>query len=125
MSDPQVSQMAFYWQDVKAAEVNSVEVHFTTGREALYGQEGIIAYSKGQAKMRVTIREIVPIDGSSTTDDIEKILAQNDIATAFVLGGKYMRSNMAVLEARYQSDSEKRVTTGEVVLESKKPKIIG
>ena len=125
MADVQVQQMAFYWRNAKAATVNSVQVQFTMGREALYGQAGIIAYSKGQAKMRVTIREVVPIAGSTTTKDIERILEQDDIDVAFVLGGKLMRNKMAVMEAEYSSDSEKNVTTGQVVLEGKKPKITG
>lgn len=125
MADPIIRQIAFYWQDKKAAEVNSVEVEFTNSREPLYGQEGILAYSKAQARMRVTIREVVPVTGSTTTKDIEKILAMDDIAVSFFLGGKYMRETMAVLSARYSSDTERGVTTGEVVLEGRKPKIFG
>lgn len=125
MADPIIRQIAFYWRDKKAAEVNSVEVEFTTGREALFGQDGILAYSKGQARMKLTIREVVPVTGSATTSDLEKILAQEDIAVSFVLGGKYMRENMAVMSARYASDTEKGITTGEITLEGRKPKIFG
>ena len=125
MADPIIRQIAFYWRDKKSAEVNSVEVEFTTGREALFGQDGIIAYSKGQARMKLTIREVVPVTGSTTTNDLEKILAQEDIACSFILGGKYMRENMAVMSARYASDTEKGVTTGEITLEGRKPKIFG
>ena len=124
MADPIIKQMAFYWRDKKAATVNGLTVQFSMGREALYGQEGIIAFSKGRAKMRVTIREVVPIQGSTTTADIEKMLNQDDIPCSFVLGGRYMREDLAVQEATYTSDSEKNVTTGEIVLEGKKPKIV-
>lgn len=125
MADPIIRQIAFYWRDKKAATVNSVSVEFMMGREALYGQEGIIAYSKGTAKMKLTIREVVPVSGSATTDDIEKILNQDDIAASFVLGGKFMRQKFAVMSAHYNSDTEKGITTGEVVLEGKKPQITG
>lgn len=125
MADPIIRQIAFYWRDKKAAEVNSVRIGFTTGREALFGQDGIIAYSKGQARMRITIREVVPVTGSATTKDIEKILAMDDIACSFILGGKFMRENLAVISADYESDTERGVTTGEIVLEGRKPKIVG
>lgn len=125
MADPIIRQISFYWRDKKAAEVNSVEIEFTTGREALFGQDGIIAYSKGQAKMRLTIREVVPVTGSTTTRDLEKILAQDDIPCSFILGGKFMRENLAVMTARYSSDTEKGITTGEIVLEGRKPKSFG
>jgi hypothetical protein len=125
MADPIIRQIAFYWRDKKAAEVNSVEVEFTTGREPLFGQDGILAYSKGQARMRLTIREVVPVTGSATTKDLERIFAQNDVACSFILGGAVMREDMAVISARYSSDTEKGVTTGEIVLEGRKPKIFG
>jgi hypothetical protein len=123
MADVVVRQIAFYWNNKKAAEVNSVEVEFTMGREALYGQEGILAYSKGQAKMKLTIAEVVPVTGSTTTKDIEKILNQEDIEVFFFLGGTPCRQKMAVLTASYKSDTEKGVTTGNIVLEGAKPKI--
>jgi len=125
MADVVVRQIAFYWNNKKAATVNSVEVEFTMGREALYGQEGILAYSKGQAKMKLTIAEVVPVTGSTTVDDIEKILNQEDIECFFILGGKPCRQKLAVLTASYKSDTEKGVTTGSIVLEGAKPKITG
>lgn len=125
MADPIIRQIAFYWRDKKAAEVNSVEIEFMMGREPLFGQEGILAYSRGQAQMKLTIREVVPVTGSTTTNDIEKILAMDDIPASFILGGKFMRENMAVQSARYSSDTEKGVTTGEIVLMGRKPKILG
>jgi hypothetical protein len=124
MADPIIRQIAFYWRDRKAAECNAVDVEFTMGREALFGQEGIIAYSKGQARMRVTVREVTPVAGSFSTSDLEKILAQDDIACTFILGGRFMRQNLAVISARYSSDTERGVTTGEIVLEGRKPKVI-
>lgn len=124
MADPIIRSIAFYWRDKKAAECNATDVEFTMGREALYGQEGILAYSKGQAKMKVTIREVTPVSGSFSTNDLEKILAQDDIACTFILGGKFMRQNMAVLSARYSSDTERGVTHGEIVLEGRKPKVV-
>lgn len=125
MADPIIRQIAFYWRNKKAAETNSVEVEFTMGREALFGQEGIIAYSKGQAKMKVTISEVVPVTGSTTTNDIEKMLAQEDIDISFILGGKFYKQKMAVMTASYKSDTEKGVTTGNIVMEGAKPKISG
>ncbi len=125
MADAVVRQIAFYWRNKKAAEVNSVEVEFSMGREALYGQEGIIAYSKGQAKMKLTVTEVVPVTGSTSTNDIEKILAQEDIDVSCVIGGKFYKQKMAVLTASYKSDTEKGVTTGSIVMEGAKPKISG
>lgn len=120
-----VKKIAFYWGSVKAATVNKVSVEFNNGREALLGQDGIIAYSKGIAKMKLTIGEVVPVEGSSSTKDIDKILAQESITVSFILGGKFYRKKMAVLTATYESDTEKGVTTGNIVLESGKPNISG
>ena len=125
MAAPIIRQIAFYWRNKKAAETNSVEVEFTMGREALFGQEGILAYSKGQAKMKVTISEVVPVTGSTTTNDIEKMLAQEDIDISFILGDKFYKQKMAVMTASYKSDTEKGVTTGNIVMEGAKPTISG
>jgi hypothetical protein len=125
MADVVVRQIAFYWRNKKAAETNSVEVEFNNGREKLIGQEGILAYSKGIATMKVTIAEVVPVTGSTTTNDIEKILDQEDIDVSFILGGKFYKQKMAVMTASYKSDTEKGVTTGNIVLEGAKPKVSG
>jgi len=123
MADVVIRDIAFYWRNKKAATVNSVEVEFSMGREPLYGQEGIIAYSKGVARMKLTIGGVVPVTGSSTTKDIEKILSQEDIDISFTLGGSAYRQKMAVLSASFKSDSEKKTTTEQVVLEGAKPDI--
>ena len=115
MADEVIRDISFFWRNKKAATVNSVEVEFSMGREPLYGQEGIIAYSKGVARMKLTIGGVVPVTGSSTTKDIEKILSQDDIDVSFVLGGSFYRQKMAVLE--------KKTTTEQVVLEGRKPDI--
>ena len=125
MAAPIIRQIAFYWRNKKAAETNSVEVEFTMGREALFGQEGILAYSKGQAKMKVTISEVVPVTGSTTTNDIEKMLAQEDIDISFIIGGRFYKQKMAVMTASYKSDTEKGVSTGNIVMEGAKPTISG
>jgi hypothetical protein len=117
--------MAFFWNNRKAAETNAVNVSFSMGREALYGQEGIIAYSKGIAKMKVTIKEVTPVQGSTTTKDIEKILDQKDIDIGVFLGGKQLRNSMAVLEAEWASNTEKGVIEGTIVLEGAKPRVTG
>lgn len=125
MADPQFLKMAIYWNSKKAAEANAVDVEFNNGREALLGQDGILAYSKGIAKMKVSITEVVPVTGSASTNDIEKILAQEDINISFILGGKVYKQKMACLSASYKSDTEKGVITGNIVLEGSKPTISG
>lgn len=116
--------MAFYWQGKKAAETNAVDVEFNNGREKLIGQEGIIAYSRGIATMTVTITEVVPIAGSTTTKDLPKILAQEDIDVGIILGDKMLRNKMAVLKASYKSNIEKGVIEGSITLEGAKPTIV-
>jgi hypothetical protein len=124
MPDPIIRQMATYWNNKKAAECNSTHVSFMMNGEALYGQDGIIAYSDGRAKMRVTVSEVTPIDGSFSTKDIETMLLKKKMPISFILGGRFFRSTMTVITADYKSDSEKNVTTGEIVLESKMPTIV-
>ena len=113
-----------YWQGKKAAETNAVDVEFNNGREKLVGQEGIMAYSRGIATMTVTITEVVPIAGSTTTKDLAKILAQEDIDIGIILGDKMLRNKMAVLKASYKSNTEKGVIEGSITLEGAKPTIV-
>lgn len=125
MADPQFLKMAVYWNSKKAAECNAFDVEFSNGREALMGQDGILAYSKGVPKMKITMTEVVPVAGSTSTTDIEKILAQQDINISFILGGKVYKQKMACLSASYKSDTEKGVITGSIVLEGPAPTISG
>lgn len=125
MADPVVRQIAFYWRDKKAVTCNKVSVEFIMDRQPLFGQEGILAWSKGHAIMRVTASGFTPIGGSFTSDDVEKILNQDDIAVSFVLGGKFYREQGAVTSLKYDSDSEKGTTTEEVQISCRRPKIMG
>lgn len=124
MADPIIRQMGIFWNNKKATECNHSKVSFMMEGVALYGQEGIIAYSDGRAKMRVTLTEVTPIDGSFSTKDVETMILKKKMPIGFILGGRFFRSTMTVITADYDSDSEKNVTTGEIVLESKAPTII-
>lgn len=125
MPDPVVRQVAFYWREKKAITANKVSIDFTMNREPLMGQEGILAWSKGHAMMKITASGFTPVGGSYTSDDIEKILNQDDIAVSFVLGGKFYREKGAVTNLKYDSDSEKGTTMEEVQISCKRPKITG
>jgi hypothetical protein len=125
MADPVVRQLAFYWREKKAITVNKLSVEFTMNREPLFGQEGILAWSKGQAIMRITASGFTPVGGSFATDDMERILAQEDIPISFVMGGKYYRENAAVTSYKADSDSERGTTMEEIQMSCKRPKITG
>lgn len=125
MADPVCRQMAFYWREKKAITANKVSVEFTLPSDPLYGQEGILAWSKGHPLMKITASGFTPVGGSYTSDDIEKILNQEDIAISFILGGKYYREKGRVTSLKFDSDSEKQVTTEEVQLVCRRPKIAG
>ena len=73
----------------------------------------------------ITASGFTPVGGSYTTDDMEKILNQDDIPISFVLGGKYFRENAAATSLKYDSDSEKGTTMEEVQLTCRRPKITG
>ncbi len=125
MADPVVRQMAFYWNNTKAITANKVSVDFTMNREPLWGQEGILAWSKGHAIMKITASGFTPVGGSYTSDDIEKILNQDEIPVSFVLGGKFYSENGVVTNLKYDSDSEKGTVMEEVQISCKRPKISG
>jgi hypothetical protein len=125
MPDPVVRQIAFYWREKKAATANKVSIDFTMAREPLWGQEGILAWSKGHAIMKITASGFTPVGGSYTSDDMERILNQDDIPVSFVLGGKFYREKGVVTNLKYDSDSEKGTTMEEVQISCKRPKIIG
>jgi hypothetical protein len=125
MADPVVRQVAFYWRDKKAITANKVSIAFKMNREPLWGQEGILAWSKGHAVMTITASGFTPVGGSYTTNDIEKMLNQDDIPISFVLGGKFYRESAAATDLKYDSDSEKGTTMEEVTLTCRRPKITG
>jgi hypothetical protein len=125
MADLVCRQMAFYWRSKKAVTANKVSVDFTMNREPMYGQEGILAWSKGHAMMKITASGFTPVGGSFTSDDIDKILNQDDIPVSFVLGGKFYSGQGIVQNLKYDSDSEKGTTVEEVQLSCKRPQIAG
>lgn len=125
MANPVVRQITFYWRDKKAITANKVKVSFVMDRQPLYGQEGILAWSKGHAQMNLTVSGFTPVGGSFTTDDIEKILNQDDIPISLVLGGKFFRTDGAVTNLDFDSDSEKGITNEEVQIKCARPKIMG
>lgn len=125
MPDPVVRQIAFYWREKKAVTASKVSIDFAFQREPLYGQEGILAWSKGHAIMKITASGFTPVGGSYTSDDIERIFNQQDIPVSFVLGGKYYRETGAVTNLKYDSDSEKGTTMEEVQISCKRPKVAG
>lgn len=125
MADPVVRQMAFYWRGKKAITANKTSVEFTMNREPLWGQEGILAWSKGHAIMKITASGFTPVGGSFTSDDIEMILNQDDIPISFVLGGKFFNESAAATSLKYDSDSEKGTLMEEVQLSCRRPKIAG
>lgn len=125
MADPVVTQMAFYWRDKKAVECNKLSVEFIMNREPIYGQEGIVAFSKGHAIMKVTASGFTPVGGSYTTKDIERILNQEDLPASFVLGGQFFREKAAVTSLKYDSDTEKGTTNEEIQMTFRRPKITG
>lgn len=123
MPEPTVRQMAFYWREKKAVQANKVGVEFVFSREPLFGQDEIEAWSKGQCIMKITASGFTPVGGSYTTQDIERILNQEDISVAFILGGRYFRQKAAVTNLKYDSDSEKGTTVEEIQLSCKRPKV--
>jgi hypothetical protein len=125
MSNPTVRQVAFYWRDKKAITANKVSIVFTMNREPLWGQEGIMAWSRGHAILKITASGFTPVGGSYTSDDIEMILNHEDIPVSFVLGGKFYREKGAVNELKFDSDSEKGTTVEEVQISCRRPKIAG
>lgn len=125
MADPVVRAIAFYWRDKKAATASKCKVEFTMDRQPLIGQEGILAWSKGLAVMKLTVSGFTPVGGSFTSDDIERILNMDDIPISFVLGGKFYREKAAVTNVSYDGDSEKGTTMEEVQMSCRRPKIVG
>ena len=122
MAAPIVRPIAFYWAGRKAAEASSVDVSFAFNREGLASQDGWLAWSKGLAKMKITVSDIVPTSGSFTTRDLQKMFAQEEVECSVILGGEFYKQSMAVISADYKSEYEKGTTTGQVVLEGPAPK---
>ena len=93
MANPTVRAGVFYWQNRKAAETHKAAIKFMHGRKPCFGAEGGLAFSKGAAMAEITITETIPVGGSTTSGDINKMIAQSDIDAAILIGGKvYDRS---------------------------------
>ena len=125
MANPVVRAAVFYWRNRKAYEANKISIKFMNGRKELFGAEGLFALSKGAAMVEVTVSDVIPVGGSVITNDITKILNQEDIDAAVLIGGKYYRSSWAVTDNTMDSDSETGVCTGSVTLKTGTPKITG
>ena len=70
MANPTIRAMAFYWKDKKAATVNQTSVKIKSGRSALMGAEGLLAFSRGAVMFDIDIDEVVPVSGSTTVDAV-------------------------------------------------------
>lgn len=125
MADPVVRALVFYWRNKLAVEVNRVRVKFMMGRTALYGAQGLAAYSKGAASIQIVASGFQPVSGSAISNDIERILNQDDIDCAWISGGKHFRQKLAVIDLEQDSDSQTGVVTESITLEGKRPKITG
>lgn len=108
MSTPVVRAGIFYWANRKAAETHKASIKFLHGRKPVPGAGGVLAYTKGMGTAEVTITETIPVDGSTTSKDMEKILAQSDIDAAIRIGGKFYRQKAS---ARACSPSRARTMT--------------
>lgn len=125
MADVVVRPIAFYLLDKKVATVNKVRAEFRIGREPLFGQEGILAWSRGLATLNLTASGITPVGGSDFSNNIEKIIAGVDLSFAFVMGGKYFREKLAVTSYNVDSDSERGTTLEELSGSARAPKVTG
>lgn len=124
MATPTIRAIAFYWAGRKAAEATSVSISFKFAREGLASQDGWLAWSKGLAKMTITVKDLVPTAGSFATKAIPKMIRQDDIECSFILGGEHYKQTLAVISADWDTaDYEKGLTTGQIVLEGPAPKV--
>lgn len=125
MANPTVRAGVFYWRNRKAAETNKAAIKFMHGRKPVMGADGVAAFSKGAAMAEITITEFVPVGGSTTSADMEKILAQEDFDAAILIGGKFYRQKWAVTENTLSYDTETGVCEGQLTLQGGKPSVKG
>lgn len=117
MANPTVRAGVFYWQNRKAAETHKAAIKFMHGRKPCYGAEGGLAFSKGAAMAEITITETIPVGGSTTSGDINKMIAQSDIDAAILIGGKIYRQKWAVTENTMSYDTESGICEGTLTLQ--------
>lgn len=125
MANPTVRAGTFYWRNRKAAEVNKATIKFMHGRKPVFGAAGAAAWSKGAAIAEITITEFIPVGGSTTSADIERMLAQEDFDAAILIGGKFYRQKWAVTENTMSFDTESGVCEGQITLQGTKPNVKG
>lgn len=125
MGRPTVRAGVFYWRNRKAAETNKASIKFTHNRKPIPGADGYAAWSKGAVMAEISITEFVPVGGSTTSADIERILNQEDIDAAILIGGKFYRQKWAVTENTLSYDSETGVSEGQLTLQGSKPTVKG
>lgn len=126
MSLPTVRANAVFWREKKIAEIFQSELRVLTGSSALFGAEGYYTHSKGAVQCQVELSQIVPVSGTSTTNDLEQyIIAQKDIDIGFIIGEKFVRQTMRVTEVRFSSDTENGRAISSVTLQGGVPKVTG
>ncbi|MBS2017487.1 MAG: hypothetical protein JST00_31685 [Deltaproteobacteria bacterium] len=114
---PVVRAARMFWRNRKALETYKVSLSIKHNRRAvIFGPENR-EWSQGFADARLTFEEFIPVGGSTTTKDLERIFQQNYVDVAVQIGARWYRQNWAVIENEMSSDSETGVCTGRYTLE--------
>lgn len=125
MANPVIRMTAFYINGKKAATVNQVSYKINPRRTEMFGQEGLLTHSKGAATVEFSVSEVTPISGSSLSDLNKKILNQEDIDCAILVGGKLHKVTCACTGAGFDGQSENGTATGNATFVGGVPSIDG
>lgn len=124
MANPDVRAFAIYFGNKKAFTVNQQQIQVLGGRQAVFGQEGYLAHSKGAIQVRMTLNEITPVGGSDLIRELSaKQLRQENINMKMLIGGKVFTVEMAIVSTEFSSHTETGVATGTGQFEGGIPKI--
>lgn len=124
MANPEIRFMSVYINGKKAATSNNVSMKVDPKRTVMHVQDGVV-HSKGIVHTEITVKELTPVGGSSLTDIEKKILRQEDIPLAVMIGGKLHQWTMACTGYDFSSTSDTGVSEGSATFSGGVPDIEG
>lgn len=124
MAMPDVRAFALYFEATRAFTVHQQSLSIPAGRQAVFGQEGYLAHSKGAVQVKLSLSEITPVGGSDFIAQLQqRHLAQQNITIKMKIGGKIISAEMAITSLEFSSNTETGVATGQGTFEGGVPVI--
>lgn len=125
MASPRVRAVALYLRGKRAATIKTAEPELAFNGSPLIGAEGMVGHSTGTGMCRIRISGFTPVSGSAGTEILDMAMRQDDINVGFIVGGKFLKQDMKIMNMSWSSDTESGMVTENLQLEGPLPKVTG